>query len=229
MHVCGKRFAVQRAVAKQLKGAVRRCARSFARIYRAVEGEAPRAVVDRYTAVVQDKTTDRRDVPALRVFRKLPVGSPVALPNYLDRSVVNINERKDPSSAEEKRQQTKFEGQVSYIGRGPRAKPFGIGNPDAVRIDTRLPGENLYMQIAFDAHLAADTVRGIARDRPAQSVPIQEIERNDKGGHNRQNPPTRPEHPRRYGAQKSRNVPPPRIAAWVCRGSDWFGTVCYGH
>jgi len=126
-------------------------------------------------------------------------------------------------------QQTKFEGQVSYIGRGPRAKPFGVGNPDALRIDTRLPGENLYMQIAFDTHLAADTVRGIARDRPAQIVPIQEIERNDKGGHNRQNPPTRPEHPRRYGAQKSRNLPPPRIAAWVCRGSDWFGAVCHGH
>src|SRR5690348_5777675 len=229
MHVCGKRFAVQRTAAKQLKSAVRRCAHSFARIYRTVEAEAPRAVVDRYAAVVQDETTDRRDVPALRAFRKLPVGPPVALPDKLDRSVVNINEWEDPSAAEEKRQQTKFEGQVSHIGRGPRAKPFGVGNPDTVRIDARLPGENLYMQIAFDAHLAADPVRDIARDRPAQSVPVQEIERNDKGGDNRQNAPTRPEHPRRYSAQRSRNMPPPPIAAWVCRRSDRSWTLCYGH
>src|SRR5579871_2231731 len=87
MNVGGEGFCIEGAVAEQLEGAIGPGACRLLRKNRSVEGQATLAVVDRHAAIVQDEATDRRNVPALRTVRGMPVGAAVGLADNFDGGV----------------------------------------------------------------------------------------------------------------------------------------------
>ncbi len=147
------------------------------RVDRAGQGEVAARILQGDVAIIDDEALDRRQLDGLGRLRRIeaPVGLVVLVADQVDLRLDDA-EQGQVELADEQRQQPGAHVDLADIGEIARAGPFRIADPEAADLGARRPRQRMDSQMALDAHLPAGAGRGVARNRPAQPVPVEQHE-----------------------------------------------------
>ncbi len=139
------------------------------------EGQVAARVLHRHVAVADHETLDRGQLEGLgRLLRiELPVGLVVLVADQVDLRLDDAEQRQ-VELADEQWQQPGAHVDLADVGEIARTGPFRIADPEAADLGARRPRPGVHPKMALDAHLSAEAAGGVARNRSAQPVPVEQ-------------------------------------------------------